>query len=274
MLKKHLHLPGVMLLAGLSVSAPAQVSSQNIVGYIHLNLYAGNNLVANPLASSDNTLNTIFQPGVPQGSTFTEWDPGTQQYLPPSVYDSVSGWSINYTWGYGQGGLFHTPTTFQNTLVGTVWPGFSLNSPFVPPLVPNRGAQLLDCLIPVAATFYDVMGREPQNGDSVTTLDGATQTTKTTEFDNGTWNNGVPQLAVGEAAYFDSGYHYNPAVVAAPEPAAWGLAGAGLLALALTRGDQRLHQGFGRVIFSNRRHKGFGSRLAGVRAQQPLHPCD
>src|SRR5690348_12002805 len=93
-------------LVASALSANGQVYSANIVGYYNLPLYAGDNLIANQLDAGtvpDNTLSTIFQPGaVPEGATFTEWDPTTQQYLPTSVYDTVNGWSINYALGFGQ----------------------------------------------------------------------------------------------------------------------------------------------------------------------------
>jgi len=234
-------LPGVQvaMLCCFCLAAHGQVYSGNIVGYINLELYAGNNLVANQLASSDDTLNTIFQSGVPEGTTFTEWNASTQQYLPASVYDATTGWSINYSWGYGQGGLLNSPTTFTDTFLGTVWPGYDFNAPFVPPLVANNGAQLLACVLPIAATYYDVMGRDPQNGDSVTTLDGPSQTSITTTFENGTWNNGTPLLTVGQAAIFDDSFNYSADALPAPEPGGLELTGVGLLLLTFARKYRR-----------------------------------
>ena len=226
---------GCALFISLGLSAQAQVFSHNIVGYINQEFYAGKNLMANQLAAGDNTLNTIFQPGVPEGATFTEWDAATQQYLPASVYDTVTGWSINYELDYGQGGLFTTPSSFVNTFVGSVWPGFSGASPFVPPLVTGSGALLLSCVIPIGnATFYDVVGRSPQDGESVTILDGPSQISTTTTFDDGAWNNGAPLLAVGQAAFFNlENLDLNPGSVSVPEPTVNGLAAVGLLILAV-----------------------------------------
>lgn len=218
----------LVFFVGVAVSAHSQVFSSNIVGYINQPLYAGDNLIANQLSFSNNTLNAIFQPGVPEGATFTEWDPSSNQYLPVSVYDTITGWSINYELDYGQGGLFHSPVNFINTFAGSVWPGFVLNGPFVPPLVTDSGTLLLSCYIPIApATFYDVVGRDPQNGESVTLLDAVSQISTTTTFENGVWDNGTPILNIGQSAFFN--------LESVPEPAVYNLVGAGLLLLAIAR---------------------------------------
>lgn len=218
----------LVFFVGMGVSAYSQTYPQNIVGYYNLMLYPGDNLIANQLSFSGNTLNAIFQPGVPEGATFTGWNPSSQQYLPASVYDINTGWSINYELDYGQGGLFNSPVTFTNTFVGSVWPGFNGIDPFVPPLVTDSGTLLLSCYIPIApATFYDVVGRDPQNGESVTLLDAVSQISSTTTFENGVWDNGAPTLNVGQSAFFN--------LESVPEPAIYNLVGAGLLLLATVR---------------------------------------
>ena len=170
-------------------------------------------------------MNVIFGPSTPDGAAFTEWDPTTRQFLPVSRYDTNSGWSINYTLSYGQGGLLHTAAAFTNTFVGTVWPGFSLGGPFVPPLVTGSGLLLLSCYVPIApATFYDVVGRAPQNGESVSILNALTQITTLTAFDNGVWSNGDPLLNIGQSAVFN--------LVPTPEPGSLSLMGVGVVLLA------------------------------------------
>ena len=166
-------------LVGLVTSAHGQttVYSVNIVGYINQTLYAGNNYMANQLSTSNNTLNAIFAPGVvPEGTTFTEWNPAANQFLPASVYDTTTGWSIDYALTYGQGGLLDTPSTFQNTFIGSVWSGFIENSPLVPPQV-GSGTLFLSCVIStVEATVYDAEAAISMNGELVMMLDAATQT--------------------------------------------------------------------------------------------------
>jgi len=216
---------GLLCWAGFAVSVQAQVYS-GIVGYYTLALYSGNNLVANQLDNSVNSLNSIFKGNVPEETTFTEWDPALLQYLPSSIYDTSSGWSIDYDLNYGEGGLLHSPSQFTSTITGAVWPEFAdPDGPFNPPLISSYGTLLLSCYVPIeGATFYDVVGRNPQNGESVTTLDGPSQTSTISTYENGSWDNGSPMLNVGQSAFFN--------LEPAPEPEMFSLLGAGVVALA------------------------------------------
>ena len=228
-----LMLPVIMGLMSLGLfcgSVHAQVYSQNVVGYIIQDLFPGNNLIANQLGNGDNTLNTIFNAAstlnatIPEGTTFTKWDASLVQFLPLSTYDTNSGWSINYELGYGEGGELNPPSSFTNVLIGSVWPGANVGGPYTPPLVTGTGLMLLSCYIPIGnASFHDVVGRDPNNGESVTTLDALSQTLSTTTFENGVWSNGDPALAVGQAAFFN--------LVSVPEPSTWMMLGAGLFSL-------------------------------------------
>ena len=216
---------GLVGCIGFCISTSAQpVYSQNVIGYMSLRFYAGDNMFANQLGQSNNTLNVIFPTDVPQGATFTEWDPVALQYLPVSSYDTSSGWSINYALSYGEGALLHTPANFTNVFAGVVWPGMNLLGPYNPPLISDSGTLLLSCYVPYTnASFYYVVGRDPQNGESVTILDALSQVSTTTTFDNGAWNNGDPLLNIGQSAF----YNLEPA----PEPEILSLFGAGVVSL-------------------------------------------
>jgi hypothetical protein len=217
------------------VSSRAQIS-QNIVGYINQPFYTGDNFIANQLSASgdNNTLSNLFNVGIPEGTTFTEWSSSQLKFLPLSTYDQTTGWSINYDLTYGEGGLLHTPSNFTNLFVGTVWPGFNGVDPFTPPLVSSNGLFLLSCYIPIApATFFDVVGRAPNDGDYVRTFNPITQLETVTTYEDGSWDHGAPALAVGQSAFFGLG------VGPAPEPSTLGLAGAGIFALAVWRNLRR-----------------------------------
>lgn len=232
---------GIISQLAAPVSATAQYS-QNIVGYINLVIQPGNNFIANQLSGpgNNNTLSNIlqgsFQGGVPQGTTFTKWSASQLQFLPLATYDQTTGWSINYDLTFGEGGLLHTSSAFTNTFVGTVWTGWNGQYPFNTPLVSGSGVFLLACYLPLGnATFFDVVGRAPEDGDYVKTFNALTQLETITTYNGNTdtWNHGVPLLAVGQSAFFGLG------VGPAPEPASTALVGVGVLVLAGLRRQRR-----------------------------------
>src|ERR1039457_2206695 len=222
---------GLICALGFCGSVRAQVFTSNIVGYVNEPLYVGNNLIANQLGTGNDTLNNLFYYHIPEGTTFTLWNASLVQFMPLSTYDTNSGWSINYGLTYGEGGELNTPSPFTNTFAGTVWAGYGGVGPYHPPLVSGSGLMLLSCYIPIGATFFDVVGRDPQNGESVTLLNALTQISTTTTFESGTWSNGDPLLNVGQSAFFN----LEPATAPTPEPFASTLLGAGLLLLAAFR---------------------------------------
>lgn len=223
---------GLICCLGFCISVHAQVWSGNIVGYANLVLFPGDNLIANQFSSDpDNSLYSIFQTNIPEGTTFAKWDSTSHQYLPFSAYDTAGGWSINYDLSYGEGGLLHLPSLFTNTFAGTVWPGYNGHDPFVPPLVSGDGTLLLSCYIPVGpASFYDVVGRDPLDGESVTILNASSQITTTSTFEDGFWDNGDPLLGVGQSAFFNLGPDFNQEPV--PEPGVFSLFGGSVVLLA------------------------------------------
>ena len=95
-----------------------------IVGYYNLSIYAGDNLIANQLDPSGGLgnapLDVVFpttNPAIPDGTTFTEWDPIANMYLPTSTYNSVSGWDINYnfnTFASGAGAVLNSPSPWTD----------------------------------------------------------------------------------------------------------------------------------------------------------------
>jgi hypothetical protein len=216
-------------------NAPAQVYSNSIVGYINQVLQPGNNFIANQLSQSSNTLNVLFNNFVPEGTTFTKWNSGQLQFLPLSTYSSSTGWSINYDLNYGEGALLHAPTAFTNTFVGTVWPGWNQQFPINAPLVSSNGLFLLSCFVPIGpATFHDVVGRAPEDGDFVRIFNSLSQVETTTTFDGASWDHGVPLLAVGQSAFF--GLQFFPPV---PEPSVNALLAAGIFSLVAARNSLR-----------------------------------
>ena len=215
----------LLLLGGF----PNPLVAQNIVGYINIPVYSGNNLIANQLDDgAGDLLNSVLTNGVLAGSTFSELDPTTHQLMAASVFNGSS-WSIDYVLGpNGTGGVLNSPGSSTVTTVGTVL-YYNLNTGFtyVPP---NRspGLYLLADGAPRSpSTFEDIIGRGPLNGDFVETLNGATQTYSIDTFENGIWDHGTPALQPGQSAYFG--------LEVVPEPSTMGLFGAGALMVIAAR---------------------------------------
>jgi PEP-CTERM motif len=194
----------------------------NIVGYVNLTFQPGANWFANPLVNPTpyDSLSALF-PTAPNGTTVSLWDPTTSQFTTTSTFNNGA-WSLNFNLDPGTGALLDTSSQFANTFTGTVEnfdgtivPGD--NSFTQPPAFsgPN-GIYFFSSKAPITlsgttfgpntdAVFQSIIGRAPQQGESVTTLNALTQTYTTTTFLNGAWNNGIPTLAIGQAAMFNLG---------------------------------------------------------------------
>ena len=159
----------------------------------------------------NNTLDLVLPSGVPGGTTIKEWDPISDAYTTLSVFNSQSGWSINYTLAPGDGAVLNAPSAFNVTFWGIVLDDFeefvynegNPASDWLPPAINTPGTFLLSCEVPIdQAPFQQVVGRDPLDGESVEQWNAASQTDSTTTYEGGTWSNGAPALAVGEAALF------------------------------------------------------------------------
>jgi len=205
-------------------AAPAQVYSQNVVGYVNRQFNQGNNLFENPLENSPDNLTNLFHQPVPNGTTISVWDASQSAFNTTSEYLGGA-WTLNLLLAPGTGALLNAPSPFMNTFVGYVLNhdgtgltnafGLTTPSPFAGP----NGTYLLGDMTPIADTgtdiFLNILGRLPNVGEQVTTLSGTSS-----YLGNGNWDN-VPTLAVGDAAFFT--------VESAPEPGTFSLIGLCLL---------------------------------------------
>jgi hypothetical protein len=211
-----------------------------VVGYVNIGYSVGDYLIGNPMYANTNDLAHLFSYDIPDGSSITKWDRSTHQFLTPSIYHAGSGWSINYDLNPSEGALFHPTAVMTNTFAGAVPWDLNTDRPAPQPPSLGNGLFLLSCTVPFnAATFFQVVGRAPRDGESVTRLDPFSMTYNTTTFHSGEWDNGAPTLNVGEAAFFGLGPNaqlFVPDFLSpVPEPGTYALLSLGLAAFALQR---------------------------------------
>jgi hypothetical protein len=235
---------GAIAMAVVNASAQTNVYSLNVVGYANIGFGQGDNWIGNPLDNTPNTLSNLFIGGAPVGTTISLWNSTLDLFTLASTFDGTS-WSSDLTLAPGMGVLLNTPSPFTNTFVGNVldfngslYDGITLHQP--PPFAGSPGTYLFSSKAPATlsghvfnttlgqfSVFESIIGRAPQNGEQVTTLDPLTQNTHTSTFMNGSWVNGDPVLPLGEAAMFT--------LLPVPEPSVLGLCGIGLTAFVMLR---------------------------------------
>ena len=218
--------------------AQTNVYEPHIAGYVHYTFWsggsfqAGDNLFGNPLLNTSSRLSTII-PDPSSGTTVSLWDPVVNAFTQSSTFANGV-WSLNLELPPGQGALLTTFTTFTNTFYGVVLApdGSILNpdEPIPPPPAFDRpdGVYLLSSKLPATLSsslpvFDYILGRSPREGEQFTRLDPLTQLSHTTTFVSGNWDNGIPVLPLGEAAFFK----------VVPEVSTWALLLLGSIAMGI-----------------------------------------
>jgi len=184
---KSLLLAAVVAAVG-AVSGSAQVTSQNIVGYVRLSLNKGYNLIGNQLNNGNNQVNTVLN--VPEGTTVYKFTGG--KYSANSFVDG--NWDVpTMTLAPGEGFFINVPSATTITLIGEV----SLsNSKALP-----AGYNLLSVPVPLAGGLVDAAagGLSAVEGDVVYQWNGAGFAGK--EFVDGAWAPSAPTVKVGEGFF-------------------------------------------------------------------------
>ena len=94
--------------------------SVNALGYVDVNLVAGQNFVANPLSVSDFTVSNLFR-GVPDGSYFQRWNEAAGEFDPTNWFSTASGWSQpEMRLLHPQGGVLWVPSSVRVSFAGEV----------------------------------------------------------------------------------------------------------------------------------------------------------
>jgi hypothetical protein len=160
-------LAAAVLAAGLATSmAQSNVYSQNVVGYINLNLPTGFTIVANQLdldgTGTNNTVNSVFSTNLPSGASVYAYT-GTGYKI--AGYATKGGWSgdvadVNQALNKGGGVFVKVTSPATLTMVGNVMQG-TLAKTYSP------GFTLIGSQVPQSGTLASTLGFTP-GSDTVT----------------------------------------------------------------------------------------------------------
>lgn len=119
---KRFLLAGALSLAGAAALTAQTVTSINAVGYANVTIPAGFSMIANPLNTSANTLNSLL-PGSQFGDTIFKWT-GTAF----SISTYLGSWSPDLSLNPGEGAFIYVGQAQTNTFVGEVLTGSLTNA--------------------------------------------------------------------------------------------------------------------------------------------------
>lgn len=193
-----LHLPGRFLITFV-VLASGALSSAKAASYTNT-VRAGFNLIANPLDTTNNRLNSVLS-GVSDGARLYTWNEGTQSYKDPDIYVAGMGWvdgasnASRTTLSPGEGAALYTAGACTIVVSG------SGRTPVLPlPIVRNRL-----CLVsrqePGPGTYENIVGLPPENGSIFIRLDRITQGYVVSSYDGNVWSGGTPTADTGESVF-------------------------------------------------------------------------
>ena len=162
-----------------------QIVSQNIVGYVRLNLNKGYNLIGNQLNNGDNRINNVLN--VPDGTTVYKFN---GKYSANSYVDGA--WDVpTMTLPVGEGFFINVPSAATITLIGEVSQNNSKT------LV--NGVNLLSLPLPLVGGVTDVGGLNVAEGDVIYQWTGSGFSAK--EYVDGEWLPSVPVVKIGEGFF-------------------------------------------------------------------------
>lgn len=163
------------------------ILSQNMVGYVRLNLNSGYNLIGNQLNNGDNSIGKVLY-NVPNGTIVYKFDGST--YTINNYIDGA--WDLSsMTLSVGEGFFIYVPTETTITFIGEVSQTNNkvLTSEF----------NLMTLPMPLEGELSEVGGLVASEGDVVYQWTGTGFSAK--EFVDGTWYPSAPIVKVGEAFF-------------------------------------------------------------------------
>jgi len=202
------------LVAGTGIISAQVYAGRGIVGYAVSFFQIGTNLFANPLyvdsyndKALDNTLDVLFDPAPPEGTTVFLWNSTNQTFDVSSTF-TKGAWSVNLFLPPGVGSVVVAPSAFTNSIIGiicdhsgNILTNFMNNGIPPAPLLTNPpGVYLFGDACPLIDVgtdiFLNILGRMPYVGEKVTTTSGSS-----TYLGNWAWDV-VPVLHFGQSAFF------------------------------------------------------------------------
>ena len=172
-----------------AVSGSAQVTSQNIVGYVRLSLAKGYNLIGNQLNNGNNAIGTVLN--VPEGTAVYKFT--NNKYVANAFVDGA--WEApTMTLTPGEGFFINVPAATTITLIGEV----SLNNS----KALAAGYNLLSVPVPLAGGLNDAAagGLAAVEGDAVYQWTGSKFALN--EYLDSAWSAGsAPTVKVGEGFF-------------------------------------------------------------------------
>ena len=184
---KSLLLAAVVAAVG-AVSGSAQVTSQNIVGYVRLSLSKGYNLIGNQLNNGNNAIGTVLN--APEGTTVYKFTGG--KYVANSFVDGA--WDdANMKLSPGEGFFVKVEAATTITLIGEVSLSNNINV--------AQGYNLIAVPLPLAGSLTDAAagGFPAKEGDNVFQWTGSGFAAKS--FVDGAWEPSAPTVKVGEGFF-------------------------------------------------------------------------
>jgi len=189
----------------VSAAAMAQVVSVNVVGFVNVDLKTGYNLLCNPLAATNDTVEAIFA-GMPDalgGSTIQQWDAANQTFSPNiATFLGAGTWDYagtSYTIAPGKGFFLNSAANATVTFVGEVRQATSGN--LVTPLTPNFN--FIGSQVPMAGAIQSALQYSPADvGDTVQLWDATVQHYNPviyTYLGSNTWDPSEPTVGIGQA---------------------------------------------------------------------------
>ena len=184
---KSLLLAAVVAAVG-AVSGSAQVTSQNIVGYVRLSLAKGFNLIGNQLNNGNNAIGTVLN--APEGTTVYKFTGG--KYVANSFVDGARD-DANMKLSPGEGFFVKVEAATTITLIGEVSLSNNINV--------AQGYNLIAVPLPLAGSLTDAAagGFPAKEGDNAFQWTGSGFAAKS--FVDGAWEPSAPTVKVGEGFF-------------------------------------------------------------------------